>query len=265
MLPLRFCLTGIALPLGLTLLPALRSCAQGTPALEKTAPAFDVVSIREAQPEPGTTFSWRNTGNGLDAMTTVENFVQNAYNFVLEDQIVNLPGWAKSERFEITAKMDPDTYATFEKLSDNEKDQQWTRMLQSILTSRFHMQAHSDMRPMPVYALVIAKGGSRLKPAVPGPHGWSTGRGRITSQSLDIATLSTLLSGSAGRIVVDRTALTGQYAVSLAWTPDDQRGMPDSGPSLFTALEEQLGLRLESSRAPVPVLVVDNIERPSAN
>lgn len=249
--------------LALTLI--LSAPCRAQTASTKTDLAFDIVSVREAHPEAGLSSSWRTTGDGFRAMTTVENFVQNAYDFVLEDQILNLPGWATSDKFQFAAKMDPDTYAAFNKLSEGQQDRQWDRMMQSILVDRFHMQAHSATRSMPVYALVLAKGGSKLKPSPPGTPGWSTGPGRIAGHGMDLSTLAGSLSRSLGRIVIDRTGLTGQFDVTLTWTPDDQQALSDSGPSLFTALQEQLGLRLESTHAPVPVLVVDHIEKPSAN
>ncbi|MGA8110922.1 MAG: TIGR03435 family protein [Acidobacteriaceae bacterium] len=256
----------IAFALALALaLPTALSRAQTAPPPANVPLAFDVVSVKPAQPEPGVASSWRAASDGFSATTTVENFVQSAYNFVLDDQILNLPGWAKSERFEIAAQMDPDTSAAFNKLPRDQRDRQWDRMMQSILTDRFRMQAHSETRRMPVYALMVAKNGPRLKPAAAGSADWSAGPGRIAGHLVDMSLLSTLLSGSLGRIVVDRTGLTGHYDLTLTWTPDDQQALPDSGPSLITALEEQLGLRLQATRAPAPVLVIDHIEKPSAN
>lgn len=257
----RCSLTTLALVL--TLLPVARSQTAANP---QNAPlTFDVVSVKAAHPAPGVASSWSTTADGFRAMTTVRNFVQNAFNFVLEDQILKLPGWAPSDLFEIDAKMDPDTAAAYNRLPHNQQDRQWQRMLQSILADRFQMRAHSETRPMPVYALVPGKAGPRLKAAASGPGGWSTGRGRITGRQMEMSTLAECLSTSLGRIVIDRTGLTGPYDVSLAWTPDDQPAPADSGPSLFTALQEQLGLRLESTRAPVPVLIIDHLEKPSAN
>ena len=263
-MPERIPIAGI-LPLALTLLLSAPFRAQTAPPSANIPLAFDVVSVKPAQPEPGVASRWRATSDGFRATTTVENFVQTAYNFVLDDQILNLPGWAKSDLFEIAAKMDPDTAAAFNKLPPDQQDRQWDRMMQTILADRFRMQAHRETRRMPVYALVAAKGGPRLKPAPAGPANWSAGPGRIAGHLVDMALLASMLSGSLGRIVVDQTGLTGHYDITLSWTPDDRQALPDSGPSLFTALEEQLGLRLQSTRAPAPVLVIDHIEKPSAN
>ncbi|HVT96152.1 MAG TPA: TIGR03435 family protein, partial [Acidobacteriaceae bacterium] len=225
---------------------------------------FDVVSVKPAQPDPATAFYWRSTGDGFSATTTVQNLIQNAWDFVVEDQIVNLPGWAKSDKFEIAAKMDPEAYAAFRKLSDEEQDRRWNRMMQAILADRFHMQSH-ESRVLPAYALVLAKGGPKLKPSSAQGGGWSTGRGRITGHRMRLSDLADLLSHALARIVVDQTSLKGNYDISLTWTPDDERGLPDSGPSLFTALQDQLGLRLQTTKAPVASLIVDHIEKPSAN
>ena len=259
----------LAIGLALTVVAAIPSGAQTSgPAVDNQTPAlsYDIVSVKPAHPAPGTSFYWRTTPDGFTATTTVQNLIQNGWDFMLEDQMVDLPGWAKSDLWEIVAKMDPDTYAAFRKLSDDQQDRQRRRMIQAILADRFRLQAHRESRPLPVYALVVAKGKSKLTPADPrADGGWSTGHGRIAGHRMETSDLADRLSGALGRIVVDRTGLKGDYNVTLTWAPDDQPGLPDSGPSLFTALEEQLGLRLEPTRAPVPCLVIDRIERPSAN
>lgn len=229
-------------------------------------PRFDIVSVRAAHPDVGTVLYWRSTGDGFTAITTVQNLIQRAWNLTLESQTVNLPGWARSDLFEVAAKMDPDTYAGFRKLAGDEQERQWRGMIQTILADRFRMVAHSESRPMPVYALVAAKGGTRLRPSNSHEEaGWSTGHGRITGRAMEMPNLADRLSDALSRMVVDQTGLTGAYDISLTWTPDDERGPADSGPSLFTAIDEQLGLRLEFTRAPVPVLVIDRIEKPSPN
>jgi len=248
----------------LALMAAASSRAQSAAAATPPV-AFDVISVREVRPEAGVATSWNHTGSGFAATTTVETFVQNAYGFVLADQILDLPGWAQSQWFAISARMEADSYADYQRLPQDEQERAWRAMLQDILADRFHLQGHSETRRLPVYTLVAAAGKPKLQPSPPGPQSWSVGRGRIAGHGMPLSTLCDLLSQVLGRVVVDRTGLRGAYDVSLTWTPDDAQEPSNNAPSLFTALEEQLGLRILSGKAPVPVLVIDHIEKPSAN
>jgi uncharacterized protein (TIGR03435 family) len=142
-------------------------------------------------------------------------------------------------------------------------------MLQSLLADRFQLRVHYESRIQPIYELVLAKGGFKLKP-LPADHerGGMSGRpGEMILHGMSIADLARSLSMSneAGRAVVDKTGLTGNYEIDLKWTPDDQQGTPDAGSTLFTALEEQLGLKLEPAKGPVDTLVIDHVEKPSEN
>jgi uncharacterized protein (TIGR03435 family) len=153
------------------------------------------------------------------------------------------------------------------------------------LADRFQLKTHWEIREMPVYDLVVAKGGPKLKAStdasllkppqtigMPSPSGAVTLK--ITQPSMAIAGLGTLLQGYAGRPVKDKTNLTGNYEIvlqfvfeaSLAETPVGAPSASDpSGPSIFTAVQEQLGLKLESARGPVEVLVIDSVSRPTEN
>jgi uncharacterized protein (TIGR03435 family) len=132
---------------------------------------------------------------------------------------------------------------------------------------------------MPVYALVVAKGGPKLQETADKPqrkHGMRTGKGEITMNGYGLDRLTDALSQLLGRVVLDRTGLTGRYDLTLKWLPGEDRGPmvggplgdaapPEARPSIFTALQEQLGLRLESQKGPVETLVIDHVEKPSAN
>ncbi len=117
----------------------------------------------------------------------------------------------------------------------------------------------------PRYDLVLAKGGSKLQPTRANGKSVGIGRNHFNGQGLTLTLIAEQLSEIAGRIVVDKTGLTGRYDLKLQWTPDNAPETDNSAPSLFTAIQEQLGLKLESSKEPVPVLVIDHIERPSEN
>lgn len=205
-----------------------------------------------------------------------------------DDRILGAPGWVKTDRFDIQAKVDG---ADVPKLSKLPMEQR-RLMLVPLLAERFGLKFHHETRELPVYALVIAKGGSRLKEsktpdttASEGPPRRMTmihGRGSIEGQGSSIENLAHVLSEQLGRTIIDKTGLAGTYDYTLNWTPDDAPPMgggpaggppggdnappPDAGgPSVFAAIQEQLGLKLESQKGPVDVVVIDHIEAPSGN
>jgi len=169
-------------------------------------------------------------------------------------------------------------------------------MRQALLADRFKLTLHKEIRELPVYSLVIAKNGSKLRVSKPGdtyeaglktasgnivgPHMMlmQLGGGQIGGQGVLLEVLVKQLSSQLGRVVQDKTGLTGNYDFNLRWAPDsartpaggEQQGSDAAtsefyGPSLFTALEEQLGLKLESQKGPVEILVVDHVEMPTEN
>jgi len=188
-----------------------------------------------------------------------------------------------------------------EKLPPEQRILQVRLRVQSLLADRFKLLVRDETKEIPVYALVIAKNGPKLREAKPGdtyPNGikgpdgrshpgmWWVEGGKLTGQALPMASLVMILSQSCqlelGRTVLDQTGLKGKYDIALKWTPDQSSaGMfmgtagvkpgaesapPDSsGPSLFTAIQEQLGLKLESTKGPTEAIVIDHIERPTAN
>lgn len=202
--------------------------------------------------------------------------LQWAFGIFLPDQITGVPGWASQDRYDIAAKVGAADVAAFRKVVD---PIQRAPMLQKILIDRFQLTFHYETRELPVYLLVVAKGGMRMteiQPAI-GPNGMKEGggrqlgRGMIRSMGQPMKPLVNALTHELGHPVVDRTGLTGYYNFTLKWTPDaglaPTGASPDdpSAPSIFTALQEQLGLKLENGKAPTPVLVIDHIEKPSNN
>jgi uncharacterized protein (TIGR03435 family) len=186
------------------------------------------------------------------------------------------PAWASSEVFDIEAKVAGDDVAAFTKL-DNDQRQ---AMLRQILAERFGLTSHRESREISVYALSVGKGGTKLKesamdPAMPASarHGGGIqmSMGMIAAHECTIPYFLSMLSRQLGRSIIDRTGLTSNYDFTLRWSPDNgagggsQESAADSLPTIFTAVQEQLGLKLESTKAPAEVLVVDHLERPSAN
>jgi uncharacterized protein (TIGR03435 family) len=202
-----------------------------------------------------------------------------------DDRIFGVPGWAKTSTFDIEAKVASDDAPKLKGLSFDQR----RAMLISLLQERCGLKFHHETRELPTYDLVVAKGGSKLpatKPDAPGTEAkghtlMMHGRGNVESTGTDIPALARILSTVLGRTVVDKTGLTGNFDYKLNWSPDDatpatatsgdaasgetSASQQNAGPSLFTALEEQLGLKLESSKGPVDVVVIDALEQPTAN
>jgi uncharacterized protein (TIGR03435 family) len=216
-----------------------------------------------------------------------------------DDHLVGMPGWTKSAMFDVEAKVAPEDAP---RLKDLKMDQRWP-MLVPLLEERFGLKFHHETRGLQVYELVVAKGGIKMQatkptddaspnpppdpppgpgqPLRPGSHALMMRRGHIESTGTGMEFPAHVLSGQLGRTVVDKTGLTGDYDFKLDWTPDDAAptmtkggdpassggvSTPDnSGPSLFTAVQEQLGLKLESVKTQADVIVIDRIEQPTAN
>jgi bla regulator protein BlaR1 len=216
---------------------------------------------------------------------TLQMLMQNAYG-VQPFQIADAPSWVNSEKYDVEAKLDGSAAEKLQKLGPDQRKLETQQMLQALLAERFRLKFHRETRDLPVYALIIAKSGFKLheaKTSEPGPEGAGLGgsRGSATAQRVPIALLVHLLSEQVGRTVVDRTGLTGNYDFTLKWSPDQGTPMftgadggqlpadaaqPDSSrPSIFTALQDQLGLELESQKSSVEMLVIDSVEKPSEN
>jgi uncharacterized protein (TIGR03435 family) len=199
---------------------------------------------------------------------TLELLITSAYD-IDSDQVSGLPGWVRSNYYDIEAKVDADTAAAWKKLSPQEVSAQQEMMMRSLLANRCQFKAHFETKELPAYDLVIAKGGLKMKEAPPEEkHDGMLAEGNVRGRSTSLDALVTNLSAWSGRMVVDQTGLgEKRFDFDLKWTPDNRRATDPAnlGPSIFTALEEQLGLKLVPGKAPVQVLVIDQIERPSEN
>jgi bla regulator protein BlaR1 len=263
------------------------------------AQGFDVASIKPADPSArGTTIQSAPGGRFRALAITVKGLIQQAYD-VREFQISGAPGWADSIKYDITAKVDdpsvdaglPDDPGKLNAMQRQKFQEHQRQRLQALLAERFQLKLHRETREMGVYTLAVAKDGPKLKeskaddPPIEGFNGpgarrgqaMRMGRGQFTAQMVPIQFLEQALSQQLGRTVIDKTGLTGNYDFTLQWTPDqalsggfagepkDSASAPDTGPSIFTAIQEQLGLRLESQKGPVDILVIDRVEQPSEN
>lgn len=275
-----------AFALLLTLAALLLLLTPQLPAQAAASLSFDVVSIKRSRAGSGPAMGISPIDS--DSITvrnaTPRQILGEAYDLRLlglHDLILGLPSWADSETYDIDAKVAPSDLVAFHKLLPMQRDP----MLQPVLADRLHLAAHFETRTLPAYALVIAKGGPKLtevKPALlpdgrEDPGGINPGHDQITATGATMQPLLHMLLLLLGRPVVDRTGLTGRYSFTLtcaptyAMRPVVNGQMPslsaeeEALPDLFTAIQDQLGLKLEPIKAPVQVLVVDHIERPSDN
>ena len=245
-------------------------------------PQFEVATVRPNKSgESGASLGPRPGGRLNGTNQTARNLIRNAFN-VQPYQLIGGPDWMDSDRFDIVAKA---ADADLDAKGMLPGPQQYMLRLQSLLEDRFKMVTRWETRELPVYALVLAtdgKLGPKLKvhtgecdrarsggPPPPGSPALNCGTrsnmtptsGKVTGTGISLDVFARNLSGGTGRYVVNKSGLTGSYDLELEFTPDQS---PDtSGPSLFTAMQEQLGLKLDAQRAPVEVLVIDRLERPT--
>jgi len=247
------------------------------------SPEFDVATIKPGKPgAQGSTFSF-TPGEGVEVTNgTLKGIIEMAYD-VRDFQITGGPAWTDSQMFDIAAKnAASDTGSQADNSTARIED---TRLrLQALLRQRFQLKIRREMKELPVYVLEVGKKGPTLlessaaNPAGASPAGINAGCGQMTGTNTSMANLAYKLSRLLDRTVLDRTSLTGNYDFQLSWTLDTGGCSAPSlsggssvsanaadGPSLFTALKEQLGLMLVSQKAPVEVLVIEHAERPSAN
>jgi uncharacterized protein (TIGR03435 family) len=237
-------------------------------------PSFEAASVKPAPPQTGPGF--RVSMGGDPGRINYRNasfkqLVTKAYG--LKDYQVSGPAWIETERYDVTATMPRDTPKETMQL-----------MLQNLLAERFQLRLHRESKELPAYALVVAKGGPKLKEAeaAPGAANPKGGMmimrpGKLEANGMDLGAFANLLANMVGRPVLDMTELKGTYDCTLEFTMDGL-GMPmmrmatvhteggeappeSSGPSLFTALQEQLGLKLEGRKAPLDILVIDSAEK----
>jgi uncharacterized protein (TIGR03435 family) len=266
----------------------IASPAAGT---DVKVPEFDVVSVKQDKSGTGMMRLMSKPDGYSATNVSAKLLIQVAYG-IREDLISGAPGWADTARFDFDAKVAGADVDALKKLSPEQR----RSMLQPALADRFKLKVHNETKQLPVFELVLAKGGSKLKEAKPedtyangikGPDGASRagmmrmGAGQVTGQGINVKSLVNLLATQLHQTVIDKTGLTGNYDFELTWTPDQDSGPmfkgadgapqradppPDStGASIFTALQEQLGLKLQSTKGPVETIVVDHIEMPSEN
>jgi len=270
---LRFPLLAFA---ALAVTAATTSGQQSTPTA--LLPAYDIVSIHPNNSFSGSTRISTNPGILTFTNVTLKQMLSYAYG-IREGLIDGIPGWAESAHFDVMAKVvDPDMAA----LKAMNREQR-SAMFIPVLADRFSAKVHTTTKILPVYDLVLLKDGPKFEQYVPPAgedpaKGPNLGAGNINIRNFDMvatgvpmASLAETLSRQVDKTVIDKTGLPGKYDLELKFTPDNARmnGAPveatDAAPNIYTALQEQLGLKLVASKGPVVTLIVDQLKMPTEN
>jgi len=263
---------------------------------------YEIVSVKPSNPEnsgkPGT--GTLNAPDGYVAKNTpLFILIDYAFGILNDEQLVGVTDKIFREEFDVDAKMDSSVADAFQKLTQDERKAARQQMLQSLLADRFRLVYHRETRELSVYNLVIAKGGLKMKEAKPGdtyPDGLKRADGSpatgvtnltanasgisMTAQAVPMLSIVQYISREVRRIVVDKTGLTATFDFKMQYMPDayhapsggdasssasPMMASDPAGTSIFTTVQEQLGLKLEAVKAPIEVVVIDHLERPSGN
>lgn len=291
----------IALPVAFGLVHVVQTHAQAQNAdIPANLPKFEVATIKPSKGDAGMV-GIMLTPDGMNITgVPAQMMIRQAFN-VEDDRIIGAPGWVKSDRWDMLAKVAPEDVAAYRNVQRDER----FAMLLPLLEERFHLKYHHEMRELPLYDLVVAKGGPKFSqsaddaggpppgppdnragapPVAPGGPGGGPprqrgmmmmGPGSVESRGVPLALFAHQLAFILGHTVQDKTGLTGNYDFKLHFTPDEappagataaDDGKPtEDAPPLFTALQEQLGLKLESTKGSVDVIVIDHIDPPTPN
>lgn len=235
-------------------------------------PSFEVATIKPSQPgRPGRAFLVR--GRTFRTINTpLTAIISFAYD-VQPKQVIGLPAWADSDKYDIEAVPDG---------TGAPSDVQWKSMVQKLLASRFGLKFHKEKKTLPVYVLTVAKAGPKMTLDTSSPNGlpglFFRGLGKLNVRNATMHDFTGLMQSAVlDRPVLDKTELKGKYDFTLNWTPDESQFVnmgvrvpppsnePNQPPSLYTAIEEQIGLKLEATKGPADVMVIDHVDHPSPN
>jgi uncharacterized protein (TIGR03435 family) len=288
----------VALLAVLAVAPALRAQIV-LPGQGETLPSFEVDTVKPSTKELGRSFHvsiWWDDNTYRTENTTLRTLIRTAFNVGSDAQLSGGPDALLDERFDLSAKIGDEDFARQKKLPDDERDREMHLMVQALLADRFGLKVHAETRELPVFDLVVDKGGAKLQlvadpapapasatpdpsteavPAAKPSRNVSThishNQATMTASDADVESLVSILNRQAelgGRIVVDKTGLAGKYNYTLQWSVQHPNATADpdaDGPPLLTALKEQLGLKLEPSKGSVKVVIVDAVSAPTPN
>ncbi len=235
-------------------------------------PKFEVATIKPSKPDtPGKMF--RVQGRRFKTVnTTLNDLLSFAYG-VQPKQVIGAPAWADTDKFDLDAEPDGEGAPN---------DKQWKSMMQKLIVERFKLTFHHDKRELAVYVLSVSKAGQKMTKSEGDPNGlpglWFQQLGDLNVRNANMADFSGLMQSAVlDRPVLDQTGITGRWDFTLKWTPDDSQfsGMgvrippptdsANAPPNLYTAIQEQIGLKLDATKAPADVMVIDHVEKPSDN
>ena len=246
--------------------------AQAKPPVADDAPHFEVAAIKPSKPDDRNQ-SWHASADRiLIENFTLRHLIRSAYGLKTDSQVLGGPDWLDKQAFDISAKIDDAEIEKMKAMDWPSKQRERSAMLRSLLAERFALKAHFEQRTMPVYALVVDKPGAKLTSSSPettakGNH-ISTTNGRMTATATSMDAFADDLEyrpETGGRMVLNRTGLTGEYDFKLNWALDNGDGttVDSSLPGLFTALREQLGLKLQPEKGEVQVVVIESAVKPA--
>ena len=250
--------------------------------LESSAPAFEVATVKLSKPNGSGSSINFDPGRIRTENVSLQHLITFAYHLSsgAEDQLLGGPSWVQTTAFDMEAKEEEAVAARLQAMSQEQREDVMRLMLQRLLADRFKLKVHTEMKERSVNALVVAKGGPRLAVAgdapsvdAPGKQEWSglhNSGGQMEGRDVTLAVLTDTLGSQpefGGRTLVDNTGLTGRYNFKLKWAPEQtvNAGTDVGGPSLFSALQEQLGLKVEARKVPMKIVVIDHVEMPSEN
>jgi uncharacterized protein (TIGR03435 family) len=229
-------------------------------------PDWDVVSVKAHDPsDPSNNQSLNFKGRQVVMVNrAVEGMLLFAYG-LQKVQIVGAPHWVETERWDVQGVPDVPGHPSLKQMQS---------LTRKLLEERFGLKVHKETKELAVYAITVAKGGERIAPSAGDPNSppsenENSNGGVVTMRmtNMSMGEFAPDRGYFVGRPAVDRTGLTGRYDFQLKWTADESKAPTDGSapPGMFTAIQEQLGLKLEPAKAPVEVLVVDAVQRPGAN
>lgn len=249
---------------------ALGQSLSSAPAKSAAAkpPVYDVVVIKPNKSGSGSLDVEENVDTYNAKNITVKGILEEAYG-IRKDLISGVSGPVESAHFDVMAKIVEPDAAAIRKLTGRQRG----AMLLPILVERFQLKAHTETKILPIFELVVVSSGPKFKPSADQQshdigtsiHGTERGT-ELSAHNITMASLASSLEGQVHRPVIDKTGLAGHYDVAMKWASDTApSSAANPGPSIFTALQEQLGLKLKATKGPVETLVVDHVEMPSEN
>jgi uncharacterized protein (TIGR03435 family) len=227
-------------------------------------PDWEVVTVKPADPN-GMNSGFQFHGRDVEVQRKPVETMLLVCCGMHKDQIVNLPDWARSEVWDAKG---------FADVPGQPSVKQFQGMIRKLLVERFGLKYHMEQRELPVYALTVAKNGEKMTPSAGDPNGIpnenDSGNGvevTMHAENMKMSELAVMLDFFMNRPVVDQTGLTSRYDFQLKWTTDESKAPTDgsASPTIFTAMQEQMGLKLEPEKTMTDVMVIDNVQRPGAN